>query len=223
MNMKQITSHILTSLAFLSLAGCATTLQPPPPETSTTSPTSQKTHNPLKKWDINGSLSVDQFEETPAAANTSAKHVITSYRWRQWDTFYQIDLSGSLDLYRVQLVGTPDSVTLWKSNRDYLVARTPEALIQQQTGWNLPISDLHYWVQGLTAPNSDVEALQTDNVGHIVFAIQDGWQVEWLRYTTQNNLDLPSFLRLTRPGWKIKIQIQSWNLTPNSQGSSRGS
>lgn len=76
-----------------------------------------------------------------------------NFYWEQHDQDYHIDVFGLLGLGGVSLVGSPGRAELTDSYHHHYRAASPEALMQQQLGWAMPVSDLFYWVRRLPAPN----------------------------------------------------------------------
>ncbi|MGZ0843299.1 lipoprotein insertase outer membrane protein LolB, partial [Klebsiella pneumoniae subsp. pneumoniae] len=74
-------------------------------------------------------------------------------------------------------------------------AESPEALLEEQLGWRLPVSHLLWWVRGLPAPDSK-SRLTLDADSRLARLEQDGWQIEYTRYAEQNGYWLPERLKL---------------------------
>ncbi len=85
---------------------------------------------------------------------------------------------------------SPSRATATRPNDE---AQSPEALLEEQLGWKLPVSHLVWWVRGLPAPDSK-SRLGLDNDSRLATLEQDGWQVEYLSYTEQNGYWLPDLL-----------------------------
>ncbi len=71
-------------------------------------------------------------------------------KWEQ--ILIDINLSGSLNIGSVVIIGQPNKVTLQRGNEAPISATTAEELMQRQLGWTLPIPSLWYWARGLPAP-----------------------------------------------------------------------
>lgn len=185
----------------LLLAGCAT------------APTSehligsgrgswQKTRTALEKidgWQIEGKLGYKAGEQAGSG----------NLFWLQRRDYYDIRLAGPIGIGAVQLTGMPDKVRMDVAGQGSQVAASPEALLQQQLGWQLPVSHLLWWVRGMPAPDSPVEAEVSPN-GYMAWLIQDGWQVNYLEYEPQGDIRLPSRLRLFGPQVEITLVIKGW-------------
>ena len=86
--------------------------------------------------------------------------------------------------------------------------------MQQVLGWQLPVTNLYFWVRGLPAPNSSASTT-FDPYHHLIELEQQGWQIQYERYTAIQGIDLPSKLRLKRGQLQVKIVISSWKLSNN--------
>ncbi|MDR3490727.1 MAG: lipoprotein insertase outer membrane protein LolB [Gammaproteobacteria bacterium] len=187
-------------LTTLGLAACATTPAQIAPENKVL-PYSDRQQDLMhfKNWDINGKI----------AMRTEKDNLSASLQWHQSINNYKISLFGPLGTYSLTLTGQPGHVNLESSDGKKVTARSPEALVNQQTGWKLPVSDLYYWVRGLAVPN--VPAQKTlDAYHHLSELDQKGWHIQYLNYTTSHNLDLPTKIFMNHSGLNLKIIINEW-------------
>lgn len=155
----------------------------------------------INSWNIQGSLSL----QLPAQRSS-----ILAYNWQQYGSNYRIQLNSTLNLYQINLVGQKGSVTLTQANKQPLVARSPENLLQQAVGWSLPISNLYYWMRGIPAPGP--YSAQYDGLGHITSLQQQGWFLSYLRYTTVNGIDLPSLISMQGSNIKARVLMRRWGI-----------
>ena len=155
----------------------------------------------LRSWKIDGLVSIV----------TSDQELSANLRWQQHlQENYQINLFGPLNMGAVSITGNASSVVL-KANNNVYQAKSAEGLLLQYMGWTLPIDNLYYWVRGIAAPNS-FSVVQTDHFNHLVMLKQNGWEIDYLRYTSVNNIDLPSKLSLKNQYMIAKLIISRWSL-----------
>jgi outer membrane lipoprotein LolB len=201
---------LLSSLIALTLGGCASTFHNNP-EKFTDYGMPLGTHAlqwqdrqhqlmTIRSWSARGNV----------AARSNKKGWNASFNWHQTNGNYALELFGPLGMNRMQLTGQPGQVTL-KTSRGVTSAASPEALLQQQLGWQLPVSDLRFWLRGLPAPYSR-EKHSFDLNHHLAHLYQDGWRIVYLRYVSVNGVDLPNRLLLTNANWTVHIVITHWNL-----------
>ncbi|MET1078360.1 MAG: lipoprotein insertase outer membrane protein LolB [Pseudomonas sp.] len=157
----------------------------------------------LDAWQIDGKVGIR------APKGTSSQSGSATLFWLQRQAYYDIRLSGPLGGGAARLTGRPDEATLEVANRGRYQAASPEALLEQQLGWKLPVSHLLWWVRGLPAPDSK-SRLTLDGDSRLANLEQDGWQVEYLRYGEANGYWLPERLKLRGHDLEITLVIKDW-------------
>ena len=73
----------------------------------------------------------------------------------------------------------------------------------------LPVSHLLWWIRGLPSPDSK-SRLNLDGDSRLAQLSQDGWQVEYLRYTEQNGFWLPERIKLSGFDLQVTLVIKDW-------------
>ncbi|MBO3275027.1 lipoprotein insertase outer membrane protein LolB [Pseudomonas schmalbachii] len=129
--------------------------------------------------------------------------------WLQRQDYYDIRLSGPLGRGAARLTGREGAVTLEVAGQGRFQAESPEALLEEQLGWRLPVSHLLWWVRGLPAPDSR-SRLTLDSNSHLAQLQQDGWQVEYSNYSEQNGYWLPEKLKLRGQDLDVTLVIKAW-------------
>jgi len=129
--------------------------------------------------------------------------------WLQRQDYYDIRLSGPLGRGAARLTGRPGKVMLEVANQGRYEATTPEQLLGDQLGWNLPVSHLIWWVRGLPAPDTKSK-LTLDGNSRLASLEQDGWSVEYLSYTEQNGYALPDRIKLHGRDLDVTLVVKNW-------------
>ncbi|WP_455921841.1 lipoprotein insertase outer membrane protein LolB [Pseudomonas putida] len=129
--------------------------------------------------------------------------------WLQRQDYYDIRLSGPLGRGAARLTGRPGQVALEVANQGRYEASTPEQLLGEQLGWDLPVSHLVWWVRGLPAPDTKSK-LTLDGDSRLASLEQDGWSVEYLSYTEQNGYALPDRIKLHGRDLDVTLVVKSW-------------
>ncbi len=161
----------------------------------------QQAMQKLDNWELRGRIAV-QTEYDGFNAN---------FRWRQWDENYHIHLSGPFGIGALTLAGNPDGVALRSRGETVLHRGDAEMLFLRQTGVQLPIKSLRYWVRGI--PQRGIEAkIVLDNQGRLKELQQSGWQIEYKRYTRYRGVVLPAKLFLDNHQLKVRLVIDRWIL-----------
>ena len=151
----------------------------------------------IKNWDIAGSISITQSHKTD----------IGTFYWHKREKQYVIELSGPMSLNTIRIVGDDKKVTLQKSKNEQLTAATPEKLLFKQFGWELPISNLVYWIKAQPAP-APVQMMKLDSYNHLVQLKQQGWNLGYLMFKSFNDIDFPTKIYLWNESLRIKIAIK---------------
>ncbi|MCK9534449.1 MAG: lipoprotein insertase outer membrane protein LolB [Pseudomonas sp.] len=154
---------------------------------------------PLDAWQISGKLGIRSEQQSGSAV----------LFWLQRQDYFDIRLSGPLGQGSTRLTGRQGAVSLDIASRGTFQAQSAEALMQQQLGWSLPVSNLLWWVRGLPAPYSKSQ-LQLDSNSLLTELKQDQWLIEYLSYRTENGLQLPERIKLSGAGLNITLVIKEW-------------
>lgn len=200
MKLVRSVQTLILSIVSLLMIACATLPAPNAPlNQSLDWDTRQASLNQLTSWRINGLISIRDTQQAESA-NVS---------WVQKNQNYTISIFGPLGFGGVILEGRPGIVTLKEDSGQKFTAATPEELITETSHWVLPVSNLHFWIRGIPAPNC-ASQLSFDKYHHLSSLRQQGWKISYQQYAGVENLDLPSMITLNRPPLTIKIVISQW-------------
>lgn len=150
-------------------------------------------------WEINGKVGI----RAPSDSGSGTLY------WLQRNDYYDIRLSGPLGRGAARLTGHPGQVTLEVANQGRYQAQTPEELLQTQLGWRLPVSNLVYWVRGLPSPEGK-STVVLDGDSRLARLEQDGWTVEYTRYSQQGDYWLPERLKVHGQDLDVTLVIKDW-------------
>lgn len=153
----------------------------------------------LDAWQISGKVGIRAPQDSGSG----------TLFWLQRQDYYDIRLSGPLGRGAARLTGRPGAIQLEVANQGRYQAASPEQLLQQQLGLNLPVSHLLWWIRGLPAPDSR-SRLTLDRDSRLAQLSQDGWQVDYLRYTEQGGYWLPERLKLSGHDLQVTLVIKDW-------------
>ncbi len=95
----------------------------------------------LNSWELRGRVNVryDNESHTPRII------------WLQQNVDYNIRLWGTFNAGATEIVGRPGFVTM-ENDGQMLSANSPEELILEQLGYELPVSQLNYWIRACPLP-----------------------------------------------------------------------
>ncbi len=191
---------IWISLLTFLVTSC-TTMSPQQPPMNISWQNRMTTLQQLQSWQIYGKIAVQTTEESGSA----------TVDWQQNQQVYLITLSGPLGATGLKLQGQPGSVTLETANGKIFHAASPEQLLAEQWGFNLPVSYLKFWVRGLPVPSLPHQS-QFDAYHRLTDLTQQGWHIQYLSYTNLGQIDLPERISVTSSLLKAKMIIYNWKI-----------
>lgn len=180
---------LLISSLLVILSAC-TSLPSLPVTTESLEPNAQLWH-----WQAQGRIAFAS-NKTNQSANLD---------WQQKGYNYQIQIFGPLGQGSARIEGQPFKVKLTTSDGKEIEAAFPEQLLNENSEWELPLSNMIYWIRGLPAPGN----YQTLNKQTF---IQNGWRVEWRRFTQVDEHLLPSLLIAEKDQLSFRLSINKWQL-----------
>src|SRR5689334_13077573 len=131
---------LIVIVSALWLSGCASLSEQP--QTAVNQPLSWdnrvQTLSDIQTWDLKALIAI----------RDSRDDVTATLIWQQQKQNYHITLFGPLGSHSYELTGQPGKVELAASNGQKFTANSPEQLLAQQAGWQLPVSNLYYWIRG---------------------------------------------------------------------------
>jgi len=154
-------------------------------------------------WVLSGKMAVKQ----PSDSGTAIIN-----RWQQYGNQYQLSLSSSfLGMGATRIQGTPGFIELTLSNGDTYQSSNPERLLNQATGWQLPVESLVWWLRGLPAPKSD-HRLLFDQRNRLAIMEQDGWEIRYDRWHTfiAGKPELPARITALKGDKRVRVVITEW-------------
>jgi outer membrane lipoprotein LolB len=139
-------------------------------------------------------------------------------RWTQQSDIYQIDLNGPFGQGKLSIEGQPGKVTLTEAGESPRSAKTAEELITKTTGWNIPVTQLAYWVRGLPAPDLKITRFQPNTQGLLGELEQAGWKIVYGDYlsvaSVDNAIAMPARITAEYKDVKLTLVIREWNFNP---------
>lgn len=155
----------------------------------------------LSSWELSGAI----------AAKNSKKGWTASLNWlQQGANDYQIRLFGPLGGGTV-IIEKHGSVITYRDGAKKITSNNASDLLQKETGTQLPVPNLYYWVRGVPAPGA-VSSSHRDTNNRLTSLNQAGYQIDYTEFTTANGMSLPSKIRLQGHGILIKLVIKHWRV-----------
>ncbi len=166
----------------------------------------QRVNNRIQRWLINGRIAMQNEDDG----------VQLDYEWKQLNaTDYNIRLQAPFGISTALVSGRAEGVSIKTSSGDSLFDTDVDRLMLRLNGWPLPVKGLHYWVRGLPSPDSDYSVPQWNDNGMPKVILQDGWRIEFRRYTLiSQQYVLPRKVFIRRPGKEIQVRliVRKWSI-----------
>ena len=195
--MSRTNAGLLLATALL----CACTAIAPPAEENSDWARQRDQLQELDSWELRGRVNVryDNESHTPRI------------NWLQQNVDYHIQLWGTLNMGRTLIVGRPGYVSL-ENEGETVDASSPEELILRQMGYELPISQLNYWIKGLPSPDSGFR-LSFNELNQLTTIEQADWTINLSDMRQYGQVSLPRRVELTRPRNDIRLRFIGLNWT----------
>lgn len=157
----------------------------------------------LQRWTANGKLALRTAE-----ASDSATMV-----WQQRDQDTHLQLSGPLGMSATTIDSDGRQLDIRQGDdHQTLDISTPDAILLN-TGWDLPLHALTYWLKGLPAPDLDIQQIELNTQTELLQSLQqDGWDIRFEKYAQFQSYILPMRLQIERGATRVKVVISQWHL-----------
>lgn len=192
----QIMKTAALSLLLLIIAACSTT----PTQVDVDAQHHALVH--LENWQAEGKLGVRVNGEAHSAF----------FDWQNQPEQFALRLSGPLGQGTTWLRRSGTLVTLESADQPKQQAATAEELMQHQLGWQVPVSNLSYWIKGIAAPDAPVSHVARNPDNTLAELHQQGWRISFSRYGVEDGWALPGKLQAKRNDIAITVIIKDWRL-----------
>ncbi|NTS75988.1 outer membrane lipoprotein LolB [Catenovulum sp. SM1970] len=184
-------------LAFmLLLSGCQTTQEPLTAE--------QLTHiGQIQDFELKGKIAI----LTPKDKDS------INFYWQQTKDEYDIRFTTFLGVEVASIKGNYQSITIEADGKTYQ-SNEPELLLQEVTGWKIPLRRLSKWVTGNVRGVVMAKHPDTELPKRVLARVssEEEWMVDYDKYRTVHKLQLPHRLTLKQYKLKINMAINDWTL-----------
>lgn len=148
-----------------------------------------------------------------AAVKVPDDSATLSVYWRQDQAHYRISLRAPLGAGGARLDGEPGRVVLTTSDGERRLAASPEGLLQQATGFDLPVRYLKWWIRGLPTPDLGGEVLLGDDHATPTGYDQDGWTVRYSDWKAVAGYRLPGRFSVKGEGVRLRFAVSHWQVS----------
>lgn len=143
-----------------------------------------------------------------------------SLRWTNAGQDQRIQLIGPFGGGVVLLRLHPDGAVLKDNRGEEYSDGDAEYLLQQFTGWRLPVTGLQYWVRGRAIPGQKA-SVELNKQGLLKRLRQNDWDIRYLAYTPHGFMQLPRRIFMSRSmndgsgqTLEIRLALNSWQSAP---------
>ncbi|AIA75502.1 lipoprotein insertase outer membrane protein LolB [Vreelandella alkaliphila] len=199
---RRSTRLLLAGIALLTLAGCAT--QAPVDDGGRQAGQWERQQADVEAfdtWTLVGKAGLRTPQE-----NTSA-----NLDWNQHPHYFRMLISGPFGGGRSVLEGREGRFSLTTSDGRF-EAETPEALMEEQLGWSLPVRAMPNWVRGLPGEHASYQ-LESDELGFPNHLQQDGWEIDYRDWEQVEGMWLPRRLVMNYGDLRITLVVNQWQST----------
>lgn len=209
--MTRLISLVFILLGLISLAGCSqvpvTTSKPSGVVTVNQQTAWQKRQAYVKNkqaWNLNSKVAMRYGEE----------NVSFRLNWLQQPAFnYVMQIFNPLTGAMIaRLSRKSGGVSLLADDGRIYRDTDEERLLLKQSGLNLPVKGMQYWVRGIASPKHKVDELQLDVYGRPQVLQQAGWKIKYSRYANNNYNAMPNRVVLVRgkDNLYVKMIAKKW-------------
>ena len=155
-----------------------------------------------ESWRVFGKASVSS-QETAQLFN---------YFWQYQDDYERLELdannAGRIFSYERKQQRSKLNI----AGREPILDTEPDAALQEQLGWELPIAQLRYWLVGKAHPEALIAAVEFDDAGRLLKLSQHGWDLSYRGYHAAQSYHLPRLIVLSKGRFKVRILVSNWQL-----------
>tara|TARA_R110000868_G_scaffold162538_1_gene393882 strand:+ start:42711 stop:43262 length:552 start_codon:yes stop_codon:yes gene_type:complete len=157
----------------------------------------------IKKWIFSGRIGV----------KTPEKNVAANFDWTQQNKHFNITMSGPLGAGKIKMQGTPNNATLTDSKDEVHKTNNINSMFTKITGYNVPLSNIFYWIKGQAAPSS-IHKINYNSKNKTKTIVQQGWTIKYqnFMYIKDKDLYLPEKVTISNKNVLIKIVIKNWKV-----------
>jgi outer membrane lipoprotein LolB len=118
---------------------------------------------------------------------------------------FDIRLWGTFNIGNTLLAGNSTGVTITQDGQTK-AAETPEKLLLEFLGYEVPVSYMHYWIRGIPSPTSQAQILYSENE-QLAQITQNEWVIDYVDFRQYGDLILPRRIEANHERRKIKLRL----------------
>ncbi len=161
----------------------------------------------IAAWGMAGKISLDDGDQGGSG----------KLKWDVEPGQSELSFHGAMGRGAWHLKMGPEGAQLKLADGTVQTATDVNDLIREHVGWPVPLHALQWWARGLAAPGI-IEDEQFGPEGLLVSLRQFGWNVDFNRYDSVEDIELPVRLKATRKNYRVKLAISRWRMDVSHDG-----
>ncbi len=164
----------------------------------------------VDQWEIRGRISVRR----------GTKGEIGRLFWKRDGDAHKFELYGSFGSHRIRILQNSEGAVLKDTKGKTVVGASIKEVLEERTGWMLPVHELFDWVAG--RPYSGSPSVKTWDIdGRLIILDQADWTVVFSNYQEFDSFALPTQFRITAnhlnaesdsQASEIRLVISDWGV-----------
>lgn len=134
-------------------------------------------------------------------------------RWQQQGEQFRLRIAGPFGAGATLIEGVPARVKIKSKDMD-LDTTEPQRVLQQSTGWLLPLDALRWWALGIPAPGDEAPSALLDALGRPTEMQQRGWRLRYSDYREETPLATPGRIEASQGDWSATVIFEQITLSP---------
>jgi len=131
-----------------------------------------------------------------------------SLDWEQQGDRFNVMLNSALDLYKIEVFGDENTLTLNVPDKKLPIKSREEAA--NELGFSLPINSMRYWLIAMKNPELP-GTVERGSMGFKRVIKQGDWQIDYDEYASFRGITLPKKIRLQHEVVTLKLSIRDWD------------
>lgn len=129
--------------------------------------------------------------------------------WQQNLGDYEIDFVGPMGAGAMRITGDTEQTSLLIPDKPLYSGSSPEQLLKDNTGYQMPVSQFYYWARGIPNPELPYQP-RLNYRGQLEQLQQLGWNLKYSDYQPYNGTVLPGKVVMNNGEIQIKLIRLNW-------------
>ncbi|MFT4518964.1 MAG: outer membrane lipoprotein LolB [Halioglobus sp.] len=155
----------------------------------------------LQQWQVSGKIALRSDVASESA----------NLRWQQNEQHARLLLSGPLGVGATTIDSDGSKLEIQQGGEYRIMDISTPTAVVLNTGWDLPLRALPYWLKGIPSPDYPIQAQAFEEQSAQLRSLhQDGWTIEYESYQQFAALTLPTRIVIQRDVTRVKLLLRDW-------------